>query len=90
MKSANFRHSGVNHWLDEGLVHRKNRHEWNSSCRIALCEPLNIKHVTSKPHRIAIALCLLRPQKNGRLGADPDTAIYLEPLGCNSAALFLS
>jgi hypothetical protein len=28
----------VNHCLDEGLVHRKNRHEWNSTCRIALCE----------------------------------------------------
>ena len=23
----------------------------------------------------------LRPRKNGRLGAEPDTAIYLEPLG---------
>ena len=30
-----------------------------------------------------------RPQKNGRLGAEPDTAIYLEPLGDYPPALFL-
>jgi hypothetical protein len=28
-----------------------------------------------------IRCVLLRPHKNGRLGAEPDTAIYLEPLG---------
>ena len=30
----------------------------------------------------------LRPQQNGRLGAEPDTAIYFEPPGKSRAALF--
>jgi hypothetical protein len=35
------------------------------------------KHATSNRN----SYVPLRPRKNGRLGAEPDTAIYLEPLG---------
>jgi hypothetical protein len=36
------------------------------------------RRVTGKPHRIAIPMLRLRPQRTDELGADPDTAIYLE------------
>ena len=37
--------------------------------------------VIGKPHRIAIAMFRYDRERTDGLGADPDTAIYLEPLG---------
>ena len=44
--------------------------------------------VTSGSHRIEVARHREHRRKNGRLGAEPDTAIYLEPLGGHPAAPF--
>ena len=45
--------------------------------------------MTGKPHRIAIAMLRLRPQRTDELGADPDTAIYLElPWRCLGSSSF--
>jgi hypothetical protein len=43
--------------------------------------------VTGKPHRIAVVVCRYGRKRTGGLGAEPDTAIYLEPLGNYPAAL---
>ena len=37
--------------------------------------------MAEKPHRIAIAMSRYDRKRTDGLGADPDTAIYLEPLG---------
>jgi hypothetical protein len=42
---------------------------WKSNC------------VTGKPHRIAIVMSRCDRKRTDGLGAAPDTAIYLEPLG---------
>jgi len=58
---------------------------WSSFLEVLVNIGVCGKHATSNRN----SYVPFRPQKNGRLGAEPDTAIYLEPPGNIPGGYFL-